>query len=156
MNVNNQLDSLDIELLRKLTKDARIPYIQLAKILKISNSLTHQRINRLKKMGVLKNAHYEIDPTTLGSSTIASTGIVLKESRYVDQVVNALKQIPEVVECLNVTGKHALLIKTYAFNNDHFRTILYEKIHPIKGIEETNTSIAFNAGFSRNVPLVLK
>ena len=108
MNVNNQLDSLDIELLRKLTKDARIPYIQLAKILKISNSQTHQRINKLKKMGVLKNAHYEIDPTTLGYTTIASTGIVLKESRYVDQVVNALKQIPEVVECLNVTGKHVI------------------------------------------------
>jgi Lrp/AsnC family transcriptional regulator, regulator for asnA, asnC and gidA len=156
MNINNQLDSLDIEILRKLTKDARIAYSQLAKNLKISNSLVHQRINRLKKLGVLKNAHFEIDPSTLGYTTVASTGIVLKESRYVDQVVQALKQIPEVVECLNVTGKFALQIKTYAFNNDHFRSILYEKIHTIKGIEETDTSIAFNKGFSRNVPLVLK
>ncbi len=156
MNPNNQLDSLDLEILRKLTKDARIPYSQLAKNLKISNSLAHQRINRLKKIGVLKSAHFEIDPEVLGYTTIAITGIALKESRYVDQVVSALKQIPEVVECLNVTGKFALQVKTYAFNNDHFRSILYEKIHPIKGIEETDTSIAFNAGFSRNVPLVSK
>ncbi len=104
MNTNNQLDSLDIEILRKLTKDARIPFIQLAKTLNISNSLAHQRINRFKKIGVIKSAHFEIDPECLGYSTIASTGIILKESRYVDQVVKALRQIPEAIECLNVTG----------------------------------------------------
>ena len=93
MNSNNQIDSLDIEILRKLTKDARTPYIQLSKNLNISNSLVHQRINRLKKMGVLKSARFEVDPESLGYSTIASTGIVLKESRYVDQVVKALKQM---------------------------------------------------------------
>ncbi len=39
-----KLDAIDSRIINELTKDARIPMVQLAKKLKISNTLVHQRI----------------------------------------------------------------------------------------------------------------
>lgn len=153
--MSNQIDFLDQKILKALQKDARIAYSQLAKDLKVSNSLIHQRIGKLKKQGILEEPVFKINPKALGYSTAAYMGIILKESKYVDRVVEQVRMIPEVVECLNVTGKYALMIKIIARDNDHLRTVLYKKVHLIKEIEGTNTTIIFDAGFERSVPIGL-
>jgi len=155
MQLENQFDHVDIEILKILQNDGRIPYMQLAKELNISNSLVHQRIAKLKKAGVIQQPKFEINPAVLGYSTCAHIGIVLKESKYVDKVVEHFKKIPECVECLNVTGKFALILKIYAKDNDHLRNILYDKVHHINEIAGTSTSIIFSAGFRRPIPLTL-
>ena len=55
------------------------------------------------------------------------------------EVVEAIKQIPEVVECHYTTGKYALLIKVYARDNRHLLHIILEKLSVIKGIANTET-----------------
>jgi len=149
----NQIDYTDKEIIKILLQNAKTPYLQIAKKLKISNSMVHQRVKKLREAGILKEPGFAIDPAALGYNSCASMGIMLKESKFVDRAVEELAKIPEIVECLNVTGKYALMVKVYARDNDHLRKILYEKVHMIKGIEGTNTAIIFNAGFSRNIPI---
>ena len=45
--MNNQFDFIDQQILIKLRLDARKPYSQIAEVLKVSNSLIHQRIKKL-------------------------------------------------------------------------------------------------------------
>lgn len=149
----NQLDPIDIRIINELTLDARIPLIQLAKKLKVSNTLVHQRMKKLTKEGVLENATFKIDSTKLGYETTTYTLIMLEEAKIHRTVEKKLAKIPEIVECVNIAGRYALMVKIHAFNNTHLRDIIYEKIHPIEGIEGTNTTFAFETVFSRNVPL---
>jgi Lrp/AsnC family transcriptional regulator for asnA, asnC and gidA len=151
----NQLDPIDIRIVNELTSDARISFVQLAKKLKVSNTLVHQRIRKLKAAGILKNATYQLDPWKLGYQTSAYTQIILTDSNYHRRVEQELSKIPEIVECVNISGRYALLVNIYARNNRHLRDIIYEKIHTIDGVEGTNTTISFETAFKRNIPLMV-
>lgn len=150
--MNNQLDAIDIRILEELTEDARISFVQLAKKLKVSNTLIHQRVKKLREEGILKKATYLIDPEKLGYETATYTTVMLSNAKYHRQVEEALRSIPEIVECVNISGRYALLVKIFAKNNRHLRDIIYEKIHAIEGIEGTNSTFSFETAFVRNVP----
>lgn len=153
MDSRNQLDPIDIRILDELTSDARIPYIKLAKKLRVSNTLVHQRIKKLKENGILTNATFRLDPWQLGYQTSAYTQIMLADSKLHREVEAELKKIPEIVECVNIAGRYDLLVRIYARNNRHLRDVLYEKIEPIKGVEGTNTTISFETAFVKTIPL---
>lgn len=153
MDYSNQLDYLDKEILRLLIKDARIPYTDMAKKLKSSNSLIHQRINKMKKLGLIEGSGIKVNPSLLGFQTCSYTGIVLKEARLSQKVAKALERVPEVVECHFVSGNYALFIKIYTKDNDHLRKVLYNAVHPIDGVSSTDTFISFESFFDREVPV---
>ena len=149
----NQLDPIDVRILEELTEDARMPFVKLAKKLNVSNTLIHQRIRKLKEAGILQNAIYLVDSWKLGYQTQAYSSIILTDSKFHRQVEEALSKIPEVVECANIAGRYALLAKVVATDNRHLREIIYDKIHPVEGVEGTNTTIVFEMAFERGVPL---
>lgn len=149
----NQLDPIDSRILDELTSDARASFVQLAKKLKVSNTLIHQRVKKLREAGIIQNATYRIDPWKMGYQTCSFTQIMLKDVKDHRAVEVALSKIPEIVECVNIAGRYALLVKIFALNNRHLRDIIYEKIHPIEGVEGTNSTISFETAFIRNVPL---
>ena len=149
----NQIDAIDRDILEELTLDARMSFVQLAKKLRVSNTLVHQRVKKMKEMGILKNAIFLLDPWQLGYETSAYTQIKLNDAKFHREVERELSKIPEIVECMNIAGEYALLVKIYATNNRHLRDIIYEKIHPIDGVEATNSTFSFETAFVRNVPL---
>lgn len=150
-----QLDPLDTEILEALTTDARIPFSQLALQLKVSNSLIHQRVRKLKTAGVLREPIFQVSPEQLGYETCAFVQIMVTDGRRVYDVVALLREIPEIVECANIAGRYAIMAKVYAFNNTHLRDIVYERIQVIEWVEGTNTVVAFETPFSRGVALGL-
>ena len=155
MATENHLDSTDQEILRRLTKNARVSFVQLAKDLGISNSMVHQRVNKLRQSEVINQATYHVNPEKLGYNTVAYSRIIVTEARFIPEIIKSLKLIMEVIECNNVTGKYALILKVIAKSNQHLRQVLYEKVHPIKGVEGTDTIIVFETAFQRNVPIGL-
>ena len=154
--IEYKLDAFDERIINELTQDARIPMIQLATKLKVSNTFVHQRIRKLKEYGILENATYRLSPWSLGYQSSAYTQIMLTNSKHHRRVEEELAKIPEIVECVNISGRYALLVKIYAVNNRDLRDVIYEKIQPIEGVEGTNTTISFETAFRRNVPLLIQ
>ncbi|MEP2024703.1 MAG: Lrp/AsnC family transcriptional regulator [Reichenbachiella sp.] len=149
----SQFDDTDKKILRRLGENARVPYSTLASELGISNTMVHQRVNKLKQSGVIKNATYVFDPKVLGYTTEAMTRIQVTNAKYVNSLIAALKEIPEIVECSNITGKYALIIKIFAKDNSHLRDVLYGRIHPLAGVEGTDTTISFETAFQKNIAI---
>lgn len=149
----NQLDPIDVLIVNELTKDARVSFVQLAKRLRISNTLVHQRVRKMRESGVLEQATFRLDPLKLGYDTQAYTQIMLSDSKHHRRVERELSKIKEIVECVNIAGRYALLTRIYAKDNRHLRDIIYGKILSIEGVEGTNTTICFETAFSRTVPL---
>ena len=148
-----KLDAIDIRILTELTNDARIPWSRLAKKLKVSNTLVHQRIRKLKDSGVLQKATIQLDTWKLGYKTSAFTQIMLDNSKLHTKVEAQLAKIPEIVECVNIAGRYAILVKIFARDNRHLRDIIYEKVQIIDGVEGTNTTMSFETAFVRPVPI---
>ncbi len=148
-----QLDYLDRQILTKLNADARLSFSLLAKELKVSNSLVHQRVRKLQESGLLVGYKLRLDAKKLGYDSITYTGIVTKEARYAYSVAEELKLIPEVVECHWVSGNYALFIKIVAKDNEDLRRILYEQIHRIEGVGSTDSFISFGLAFDKSLPL---
>jgi len=148
-----KLDPFDRRIVKELTADARIPFVQLAKKLKVSNTLVHQRIGKLKEAKIINNATFRLEPWILGYETSAYVQIMLTTAKLHRDVETKLQQIPEIVECVNIAGRYALMVRLFAINNRHLRDIIYEKIQPIEGVEGTNTTMCFETAFVRNIPL---
>jgi len=153
MDSNLQIDSLDKKILSLITKNARIPFLEVARECKVSGAAIHQRIQRLMNIGVIKGSEFIINPGKIGYHTCAFMGIFLKKASMFDKVVDMLESIPQIVECHYTTGQYAIFIKIYARNNEHLKSILHDKLQSITGISATETIISLEESFKRQIPI---
>ena len=109
----NKIDQLDKQILRLIAEDARIPFLEVARLCNVSGAAIHQRIQKLSAMGVLRGSQFVIDPEKIGYETCAYIGLNLKDPGTFDEVVEKLKEIPEVVECHYTTGNFDMFIKYF-------------------------------------------
>ena len=152
--MEKDLDQYDIEILKHLEEDGKIPFSQIAEELRISNTMVHQRVNRLKKDGILKRHSIIIDEKKLGYEWGAFSGVVISEGSNTYEIIEELKKIPEVTECYHISGSYTLFVRIIAKNSEHMRDILYHKIENVKGIVTTESMVDFGCAFKRNPPLI--
>ena len=150
---HHNLDSLDKKILRLIAEDARIPFLEVARSCNVSGAAIHQRIQKLNSLGVLKGSQFIIDPEKIGYETCADIGLNLRNPEDFDKAVEALRNIPEVVECHYTTGDYDMFIKIYAFNNHHLLNIIHDRLQPL-GLSRSETIISFNSAFDRQLPIV--
>jgi Lrp/AsnC family transcriptional regulator for asnA, asnC and gidA len=147
------LDEFDINIIKELEKDGRMAFSSIAANLKISNTMVHQRVNRLIDHGILTGIKPVVNEKQIGYDWASFTGITLNKDSDSDRIIEALKEIPEITECYYVTGSFTLYIKIIAKNHEHMRKILYEKIDGIPGIAKTDSIIELGCAFKRNITL---
>lgn len=149
----HHLDSLDKKILRMIAEDARVAFLEVARACNVSGAAIHQRIQKLSNLGILKGSQFIIDPEKIGYETCAYIGLNLKDPSNFDNVVDALQNIPEVVECHYTTGDYDMFIKIYALNNRHLLNIIHDKLQPL-GLSRSETIISFGSAFTRRLPIV--
>jgi Lrp/AsnC family transcriptional regulator for asnA, asnC and gidA len=102
---------------------------------------------------VIKGSQFIIDPEKIGYETCAFIGLNLRTPESFDEVVNELRNIPEIVECHYTTGDYDMFIKIYALNNHHLLNIIHDKLQPL-GLARSETIISFNSAFDRQLPVI--
>lgn len=147
-----QLDNLDIKLLKMLSDNARKPYLEIARETGVSGAAIHQRMSKLQSMGIVKGSETIIDPNSIGYTTCAYLGVLFNDIAMLDEITVKLKEIPEVVECHLTTGHYDMILKVYARNNEHLLQIIQEKLHTLD-LGRTETIISFKELFSRQLPI---
>ena len=147
------LDQFDVLIIKELEKDGRMAYSTIASNLKISNTMVHQRVNRLIEQGVLLGIKPVLNEKKIGFDWGSFTGITLNKDQDSTRIIEELKKIPEITECYYISGLYTLYIKIIAKNHEHMRKILYEKIDNIPGIAKTDSIMELGCAFKRNVSL---
>ena len=149
---HHQLDKLDEQILRLIADNARIPFLEVARACNVSGAAIHQRIQKLTNLGILKRSEFIIGPEKVGYETCAYIGLFLRDPEQFDSVTEALKCIPEVVECQYTTGPYDMFIKIYARNNHHLLNIIHDKLQPL-GLARSETIISFREAIKRQMPI---
>ena len=153
MEDHHNIDALDRKILALITKNARIPYLEVARECKVSGAAIHQRIQRLSKMGVITGSEFKMNPKKIGFLTCAYIGIFLDSAHLFPEVVDKLRQIPEITQCHYITGGYSIFIKIYTRDNEDLKRVLVEKVQAIPGISRTETFISLEESFNRQIPL---
>lgn len=153
MSKNYQIDSLDQRILSFLTKDARKPFLEVARECGVSGAAIHQRVQKLINEGIITGSEFTVDPNKVGYKTCCYIGIYLETANLFEQVADQLENIPEIVECHYTTGIYSIFIKVYAKDNNDLKKVLAEKLQSIKGIARTETFISLDQVFKKQMPL---
>ena len=128
-----------------------MPYLEIARECNISGAAIHQRVKKMESSGIISGSRMVIKPAAIGLNVCAFIRVNLSEDNKYPEVVAALKHVPEIVECHFVTGKAALFLKVYCFDNEHLMNILINTIQRIPYVLSTDTMISLDEAFSREV-----
>ncbi len=153
-----QIDQIDQKILSFLVKNARMPFLEIARECGVSGAAIHQRVKKMESMGIITGSTLLVKPKALGLNVCAFVGVSLAQANSYPQVVNsypqvveALKEMSEVVECHFITGNHALLLKIYCFDHDHLMEILVNTIQNIPSVMKTETWVSLDQAIERQV-----
>lgn len=150
---NYQLDNTDLAILNILMQDARRPFTEVAEEVFVSPGTVHVRMRKMENLGLIKNSQLQVDLSKLGLDVTAFLGVYLQKSSLYDDVVSALKAIPEIVDCHYTTGAYSMFVKIVCRDTNHLKNILHDFIQPIEGIERTETFISLEESINRQVQL---
>ncbi len=145
------IDAIDRKILQYLVKNARMPFLEIARECGISGAAIHQRVKKLDDAGIILGSQIVVDPKNLGFDVCAIIGIALSDPALNMTTVQDLKNIPEIVECHFITGKFNILIKLYCSDNEHLMHTIFDRVLKIQGISQTETFISLSEAFSRPV-----
>lgn len=145
------IDKTDQKILAFLVKNARMPFLEIARECGVSGAAIHQRVKKLENNGVITGSRLLVKPQAIGLNICAFINVSLSEANKYNEVVAYLKKIPEIVECHFITGPYALLVKMYCFDNDHLMQVLLNTIQKIPYIQATDTMIALDEAIDRQI-----
>lgn len=151
-----KIDDLDRKIIQIITKNARIPFKDIATECNLSRAAIHQRVQRLIDSGVITGSGYIVNPKMLGFQMCTYIGITLERGSLYKEVAAQLEQIPEIIECHYTLGPYTMLIKLYAKNDEHLMELLNGKIQEIKGVVSTETLTCLDQRIKRQVPVESK
>ena len=148
-----KIDNLDKKILSILSKNARIPFKDVAAECNVSRAAIHQRVQHLIEAGVITGSGFDVNPKSLGYSTCTYVGISLEKGSMYKNVVEELQHIPEVVECHFTTGPYTMLVKLYARDNEQLMELLNGRLQGIHGVMSTETLISLEQSIKREIPV---
>ena len=150
---NYEIDKTDLAILNMLMENAFTPYTEIGKKLFISPGTVHVRMNKMEKLGIVRNPHLQVDLAKLGMDVTAFIGVYLVRSDVYESVIQELKKIEEVIACNYTTGNYSLFMKIICRDTQHLRLILHDKIQKIEGISRTETFISLEESISRPITI---
>ena len=155
MGENLKIDNVDLKILEILMQDAKKPYTEVAKKAFVSGGTVHVRMSKMEEAGIVEKTTLKVNYAKLGYDITAFIGIFLQKSALYEQVMTALKTIPEVVSIHYTTGNYSMFVKIHCKDTNHLKLVLHDKIQQIEGIERTETMISLEESLDRSLNLTL-
>lgn len=140
---HDDLSELDIEILKKLSKDGRISLRQLAKDLGNKSPVTiKNHVDNLESKGIIVNYGVQINYEKLGYEIIAIIEVTISKGKMLE-VENQIAENPHIFAVYDITGEYdALILARFKSRSDLSRMI--KEIHTSPYVERTNTHLVLN------------
>jgi Lrp/AsnC family leucine-responsive transcriptional regulator len=137
------LDRFDRQILEILQSEGRINNQDLADRIGLSASPCLRRVRTLEEAGLIVGYHARLDPRKLGLTLMALVHISMDlhtPERFANFEASVMV-LPEVLECLLITGQDAdYQLKVAVRDMDHYQALLLDKITRIAGVTGVHSS----------------
>lgn len=138
-----KLDAIDRRILKALQRDGRLQNVELADEVGLSPSPCLRRVRLLEDAGVIERYVAVLNPAKVGVGLTVYTRVWLKgqDADTVDRFTEAVKQLPQVVECYLMAGDCDFLLRVVAADLDDYRRFQSQYLARIAGVQSVKTDI---------------
>lgn len=121
-------DSLNVEIIRMLSRDGRMPFSEIAQHLNVSEGTVRNRVNGLKEAGSLQIVAIA-DPSATDYKSDAMICLKVAPGVTPHAVAERLARLDAVVYILWVTGRFDLMVEVVCDKRDHVADFLNTHVH---------------------------
>lgn len=135
------LDAIDQQILAELRQNARISHALVGERVRLSRNAVRLRIERLERDGHILS--YTIaEPPSPQASSVSAVLLVQRHDRVRgDDVLRALRQIPEIALCDVVSGELDLVVRLEAADVERIQQI-WQEVARLPGVRDITTALA--------------
>ena len=138
-----KLDTIDRLILNVLQRDGRVQNVELAKEVGLSPSPCLRRVRLLEEEGVIERYVAVLNAAKVdkGLTVFARVWLKGQDVETVDHFTEAVKRLPEVVECHLMAGDCDFLLRVVSADLDEYRQFQIKHLTRIKGVQSVKTEI---------------
>ncbi|TDF34884.1 Lrp/AsnC family transcriptional regulator [Alteromonadaceae bacterium M269] len=133
------LDTINWKIIKALQENARISFAELGKVVHLSAPAVAERVKKLEESGVIQGYKPKLDLDKLGYPIVAQVQARVFLGKEPD-FIYFVKSVSGVIECNNVTGEKAFLLKVVASNMKELDQLLED----FSKLCETNSMIVLS------------
>lgn len=141
------MDKFDRKIIAALHENARISFAELARRVNLSPPAVADRVSKLERGGVITGYRATIDPNKVGMPICCMIELTVKHLEYF-AVIEEIRTMPEIIECMSVTGTSGLMMKVVVDN----MTTLQALIARLMQFGDTKTSIVIEVPVPPRLP----
>ena len=138
------MDYFDKKLLSILQTNGRISNVELSEAVNLSESACLRRVKSLEERGFIDKYVALLDQKRVGLTDTVFVHIVLKREEKSELLAfeEAVKEIPEILECYLMTGEFDYLLHLVVANMADFERLHNESLTQLPGVSRVNSSFA--------------
>ncbi len=139
-----EIDRFDKAILNALQRDGRISNVQLAAEVNLSESACLRRVRALEDNGLIDRYAALLNQPKAGLSgdVFVHIGLHREENSELAAFEQAVRAIPEVMECYLMTGEFDYLLRVVVSDMADFERLHKESITRLPGVARVNSSVA--------------
>jgi DNA-binding Lrp family transcriptional regulator len=142
--VKRILDPLDERIIAELRLNARAAHAELATKVNLSRNAVRQRIERLERDGAIQGYTVRTGEGRQASSINAVIFVYRYDRMRGAEVLQALRAIPEVIQCDVMSGEFDLMLRVGAASPERVHKV-WNEISALSGVENTVTSFVLSS-----------
>lgn len=139
--MNRDLDQIDKRILAELEANGRLPIVELAARINLTNTPCSERVKRLERSGYITRYKAILDAERLGLRHLMLVQVSLAATA--DGTLNdfnqAVQEMVEIESCLLIAGSFDYSLTVRTRDIAHFRDVLGEKINKLPGVHQTHS-----------------
>ena len=138
-----QIDRIDVEILRILQADSTKAIKDIAKEVGLSATPTYERIKRLENEGVIKKYIAVLDGIKIGLDIIVYCNVTLKEQNKdaLQSFEQEVSKLPQVLEVIGLSGNYDYMLKIVSPNIHTYNDFLMNVFSTIPNIGQFHSNI---------------
>jgi Lrp/AsnC family transcriptional regulator, leucine-responsive regulatory protein len=103
------VDATDLEILRALEEDARLPYAEVGDRVGLAASSVHDRVRKLERAGVIRGYRADVDLERAGRPITAFVSLALRPESP-SNIPALVAEFPLVQSCYSVAGDNSYVL----------------------------------------------
>jgi len=145
------MDRFDTLILEALQHDGRISNKALAQQIHLSESACLRRVRALEDEGLIERYVAVLNQSKAGvpGDVLVHIGLHREEQSELAAFEEAVRQIPEVMECYLMTGEFDYLLRVVVADMADFERIHKEELTHLPGVARVNSSVAIRRVLKR-------
>lgn len=143
LNAKSKMNQTDKRILQALQRNGKLQNNELAQIVGLSPSPCLRRVKQLEDDGIIEKYVALLNPQKmqLGLTVFARIWLKGQDEATVNQFIDAIMDIPEIVECQLMAGDCDFFLRIVVSDLEAYRKFQINHLNKISGIQNVKTEI---------------